>query len=783
MRPPRTLVDAPYVLRVADNLVLIPIPARFIVRWRWPIVITWALVGAALLPVARDIHTRLLVGGRDLPGAESTQSEAFLRQHFTNAFSSFGVVAVRHPRLTLDSARYRGYVDSLAAAMERLPFIQKTVTWRTSGDPTFVSPDGHVTFILASMRELRDGATSEVPPLRDVVHAVQAAVGPDFATHVTGSPAFDYDTRTVAAQDSDRIERRLLPLTWLLLVFAFGALVAAFVPVAVGFLSIFVAMGIESMIAGMIPMSIFVLNITTMIGLGVGIDYSLLVVTRFREELDEGVGPLEAAERTIHTAGQAVMTSGGAVMVGVAALMIVPIVEMQSVGLGGLIVVFTSVALSVTFLPAILAIIGHNVDRPKFLASLLARFRHDTGWVRYAESIARNPIRALVISGAIILSLAAPALWLRIGLPAANWFPKDTESAHGLTVLQGMGQGGALQPLRVVLALPAGSQMLDVDRLRALKMLGDSLRAIPRVQQVRGLVDLRPGIPLWQYVQLYSDSARARARMPDVFNAYLSRDGSATVLNVFLRDTVTLDGALDAVRQVRRIHTRNIPAFEHASFMVGGLFPSALDFRDRLVGQFPLIVALVLGVTAVMLAWVFKSVLVPAKAVVMNTLSVGAAFGMTVVVFQWGVGGSLIGLEAPTEAIFVMGPILVFAIVFGLSMDYEVFLLSRIKEEFDRSHDNDAATIAGLSATGRTITSAAGIMVLVFGAFAFARVMAVQMIGFGLAVAVLLDATVIRMVMVPAVMHLAGRFNWWPGYRRHGTVGNYRRASGGTSPD
>jgi RND superfamily putative drug exporter len=330
--------------------------------------------------------------------------------------------------------------------------------------------------------------------------------------------------------------------------------------------------------------------------------------------------------------------------------------------------------------------------------------------------------------------------------------------------------------------LPAGSQVLDLDRLRSLKMLSDSLRANPRVQQVRGLVDIRPGIPLWQYVELYGDSARARERMPDLFNAYLSRDGSATVVNVFLRDTVTLDGALQAVREVRRIHARAIPTLENARFMVAGFFPSALDFRDRLLHQFPLIMALVLGVTAVMLAWVFKSLLVPAKAVVMNTLSVGAAFGMTVVVFQWGIGGSLIGLTAPTEAIFVMGPILVFAIVFGLSMDYEVFLLSRIKEEFDRSHDNDAATIAGLSATGRTITSAAGIMILVFGAFAFARVMAVQMIGFGLAVAVLLDATVIRMVMVPAVMHLAGRFNWWPGYRRRGAVGHYRRASGGTPP-
>lgn len=759
---------------------LIPLPARFIVRWRWPIVIAWVLLGAALAPVAREIHTRLMVGGENLPGAESTEAEGIVRRGFASSFSSFALVVVRHSMLSVDSARYGAYVDSLARTLDRLPFVQKTVSWRSARDPNLISGDGRITFLLASLREDRDGATSHVPALREAVGTEQARIGPDFTTLVTGSPAFDYDTRTVAAQDSDRMERRLLPLTWLLLILAFGALVAAFVPVAVGFLAIFVAMGIESMLAGLIPMSIFVLNITTMVGLGVGIDYSLLVVTRFREELEGGADRFAAAEHTIRTAAQAVMTSGGTVMVGVAALMIVPIVETRSVGLGGLIVVFTAVLLSVTFLPAVLAILGHNVDRPKFLSVWLARFRHESGWTRYAESIARNPLRAVAISGTIILVLAAPALWLRIGLPAANWFPKDTDSARGLAILREMGQSGAFEPVRVVVQLPRGTPVLDLDRLRGLRLLGDSLRANPRVQLVRGIVDLRPGIPLWQYVQLYADTARARERMPDVFSAYLSRDGSATVLDVFLRDTVSLDGALETVRMVRRIPARSIPTLESARMLVGGFAPSALDFRDRLVKAFPLIVALVLGVTAVMLAWVFRSVLVPIKAVVMNTLSVGAAFGLTVVVFQWGVGGSLIGLEGPTEAIFVMGPILVFAIVFGLSMDYEVFLLSRIKEEFDLSHDNDAATIAGLSATGRTITSAAGIMILVFGAFVFAGVMAVQMIGFGLAVAVLLDATLIRMVMVPAVMHLAGRLNWWPGYRRRGGTGHYRRGSGGT---
>ena len=759
---------------------LIPLPARLIVRLRWPIVVAWVLLAVVLAPVAREIHTRLMVGGVKLPGTESAEAEAIVRNEFASSFSSFALVVVRHTTLSVDSGRYGAYVDSLARTLDRLPFVQKTVTWKSTGDPHLVSRDGRITFVLASLREDRDGATSHIPVLREAVGAEQARTGADFTTFVTGRPAFDYDTRTVAAQDSDRMERRLLPLTWLLLVFAFGALIAAFIPVAVGFLAIFVAMGIESMLAGLIPMSIFVLNITTMIGLGVGIDYSLLVVTRFREELEGGADRLTAAERTIRTAAQAVMTSGGAVMVGVAALMIVPIVETRSVGLGGLIVVFTSVLLSVTFLPAVLAILGHHVDHPKFLSARLARFRRGTGWTRYAESLARNPLRAVAISGTIILLLAAPALWLRIGLPTANWFPKDTDSSRGLAILREMGQSGAFEPVRVVVQLPRGTPVLDLDRLRGLKLLGDSLRANPHVQFVRGLVELRPGIPLWQYVQLYADTARARARMPDVFDAYLSRDGSTTVLDVFLRDTVSLDGALQTVREVRRIPVRSIPTLQSSRMLMGGFAPSALDFRDRLVEAFPLIVALVLGVTAVMLAWVFRSVLVPVKAVVMNTLSVGAAFGLTVVVFQWGVGGSLIGLEGPTEAIFVMGPILVFAIVFGLSMDYEVFLLSRIKEEFDLSHDNDAATIAGLSATGHTITSAAGIMILVFGAFVFAGVMAVQMIGFGLAVAVLLDATLIRMVMVPAVMHLAGRFNWWPGYRRRGAPGSHRRGSGGT---
>jgi len=751
---------------------VIQLPAKSIVRWRWPIVAAWVALTAAMVPVASELQHRLHVGGENLPNSESTHVEDMLRERFGTPYATFIAVTIRHPSLTLTSRRYGAYLDSISAALRRLPFVRQTLSWKDADDAAFRSRDGRITFVLVGLVS-DTSATSQTPRLRAAVRAVQRTIGADFETHVTGDPAFDYDVRTVAADDSRLMEQRLAPATLLLLLVAFSALVAAATPIAVGYIAITVSLGLVALAATVVPMSIFVLNLTTMIGLGVGIDYSLLVVTRFREELQYAPSRLEAAEETIRTASRTVITSGGTVMIGFLALLIVPLEETRSIGLGGLFVVATAIALSVTFLPALLAIVGRHVDEPRWLARRLRRLRSGKGWNRYARAIARRPLRAVWISGVVIVALALPALWIRIGLPVSNWFPPDTDSSRGLAMLEAMGHGGTLRPLRVILETMDSTAILDPDRLRALRALSDEFRANRRVADVRGLVDLRPGIPLWQYAVLYGDTARARQRMPDVLSTYLSRDGRATMMDVVLRDTVSLDGSLDAVRDVRRIDVHRLPGLEHATMTVGGYSASNVDFRTRVLGLFPYLAVLVLGVTGLMLALVFKSLLVPIKAVVMNSLSVSAAFGLTVVVFQWGVGGSLFGLAGPTKAIFAISPVLVFAIVFGLSMDYEVFLLSRIKEEFDATHDNDEATVTGLSATGATITSAAMIMILVFGAFAFARVMAVQMMGFGLAVAVLLDATLIRVAMVPAVMHLAGRLNWWPGYRR---------ASDGTMP-
>jgi len=295
--------------------------------------------------------------------------------------------------------------------------------------------------------------------------------------------------------------------------------------------------------------------------------------------------------------------------------------------------------------------------------------------------------------------------------------------------------------------------------------LSDSLRADPRVAEIIGPVDVRPGVSVLEYIMLYSDLAVARERYPELVQGYVSEDGRIVLMDVILTGTATPSDGLDVVRRIRTIAARGVRGLDSVTIKVGGFAAAGLDEQDDLMRVFPLMAGLVLVVTAIMLAVAFRSVLVPIKAVVMNLLSVAGAFGLIVLVFQRGIGAEIFGLDGPTEAIFMVVPILVFAVAFGLSMDYEVFLLSRMKEAFDRTKNNDLSTMEGIGATASVITSAAAVMVIVFGTFAFSRVLVAQLLGFGLAVAVVLDATLIRMVLVPAFMHIAGRWNWWPGAR------------------
>jgi RND superfamily putative drug exporter len=738
------------------------------VRWRWVVLVVWAVIGTVAAIRAPATPALLNIRGGSERETEASRTEDLLTARFSRPIGEFFAVTLHSPA-PFDQPAPRAALDTLLAALGRQRYIRGLVSYPSSGDTTFLSRDRRTTFVIVVLEASGgDSVAALVLPVRALVRQTLARVpaGGDYVARVTGRAPLDLDVRTVVTRDSARGEKRLLPLTLVILVLAFGALVAAMLPLIVGVLAIAVSLAIIGLIAHVTPMSVFVLNMTTMIGLGVGIDYSLLVVTRFREELARGARRQIAAVNTLATAGRAVITSGLTVVVGFGALLLTPLIETRSVGIGGLIVVAVAVLLSITLLPALLAILGRDIDRPRWLARRLTWYHAPQVWEKWARTLSRHPFRAMAYGGMIIAILTLPVFFIKIGLPSRHWWPTGTEGGEGLDVLSAMGVAGFIQPMRVLVQVPEGRSVVEAASLRGLMTLADSLEADPRVREVRSLVSVEAHGSLLGYSMLYSDLPTARARYPDFLDAYLSTDRRIALMDVILADTTSLTTATDVVLRARRLARAGLRGTKGMTITVGGYSAAALDFQEDLLARFPLLVILILSATAVMLAVAFKSLLVPIKAVIMNTLSVSATFGLIVLVFQYGVGSQAFGLTGPTSAIFVAVPVLVFAVVFGLSMDYEVFLLSRIKEAFDRSGRNKEATMEGLSATASVITSAALIMILVFGIFAFARVLAMQLMGFGLAVAVLLDATVIRMVLVPAFMQAMGRWNWWPGVRK-----------------
>jgi RND superfamily putative drug exporter len=743
--------------------------SRALIRWRWVIIVFWAVIGYLAAGESPKVVQVLNVRGGSREPTEASRADQMLRDRFSKPLNDFFAVTMEAP-VPIDSAPTRVLLDSLIAGFSRQPYITTVASFRSTHDSTLVSADGRRTFlILAMAADKGDSVSKLVAPVRALVQEAIRTSGIDttqFRLRVTGRSPLDLDVRNVVAADSKRGEIRLLPLTAGILLLAFGALVAAILPLIIGFLAIWVTLAMVVILSAYTPMSVFVLNMTTMLGLGVGIDYSLLIVTRFREELNRGLRRQEAAARALSTAGAAVLTSGMTVVVGFAALLLTPLVETRSVGIGGLVVVAVAVALSTTLLPALLAVLGRQIDRPRWLARRLTWYHAPTAWEKWARSLSRNPLRALAVGGAIIAILTAPVFWIRIGLPSRNWWPTATEAGQGVQTLERMGVANIILPIRVLVEAPPGQTIVSATSLRGLKALSDSLKSDPRVGQVRSIVDLDSASSILQYSLLYSDLTEARKQYPDFLDAYLSADARVALIDIVLRDTTSLTSGMDVSSKARRLGASPPKQLKGGTIRVGGYTAASLDLQDVLLQRFPMLVVLILACTGIMLAIVFRSVLVPIKAIIMNTLSVSATFGLIVLVFQHGLGASVLGLDGPTSAIFVVVPVLVFAVVFGLSMDYEVFLLARVKEAFDKHGDNERATEEGLAATASVITSAALIMIMVFGVFAFARVLAMQFLGFGLAVAVLLDATIIRMVLVPAIMHLAGEWNWWPGVRR-----------------
>jgi RND superfamily putative drug exporter len=574
---------------------------------------------------------------------------------------------------------------------------------------------------------------------------MRKAIGrvPGAKAYLSGFPAINYDTQPLYNKDLARGEAIAVPIALLVLAFMFATLGGIAVPLVFAAMTIPPTLGIVWIFAHFMDMAIYVTNIVTLIGLAIAIDYSMLVVFRYREELERGDDPRLALERTMTTAGRATLFSGLTVAVGLALLVFMPLPFMRSMGVGGLFVPLVSIAAAATFLPALLAIMGRGVNRFPIVPRRLIHKRAEatTGfWTRLAHSIMRRPIPYLVGAAVPMIALALVATDLHLTSGDNRGVPKTTESTKGLALLERTLGPGALAPNQIVIDTHRPGGAYSPEMVAAQRRLAALLRKDPEVQPDTLVAPaLMP---------------RAAAREANLVSA----DGRYIQIRAAGKRDSGTDAAADLVQRIRHEY---VPAanFGSADVIVSGAPAFGVDFIDKAYSAFPWLVVAVLVFSYLILLRAFRSVFLPVKAVLMNVLSVSATYGVLVLAFQHGWGKPL-GLDGSPQ-IDAWIPIFLFAMLFGLSMDYEVFLLSRMREEWDKTHHNEHAVAYGLEHTGRIITAAAIIMVAAFSGFTFGSFVGLQEFGLGLSAAILLDATVVRAILVPAVMKLLGDWNWY----------------------
>jgi putative drug exporter of the RND superfamily len=732
--------------------------AAWVVRRRHWVLAGWIIVLVALAPAAARVQAVLDVSAH-VEGSESAFVDAVLRERFDAPFA-------RHAVLVLTGAPDPGSavgeqaLRDILAAVTAVPGVTGTVSWLDAADPLFRSEKAGATFVIAGIEPAGSSPDALVLPLRaatrDVTLRLRAQY-PEIALRWTGDIMLNHDIRRTSAYEGERAEARALPLTLAMLLVAFGTIVAAFIPVMAGMAGIVGALGAAALVAAWYPLSILLANIVTMIGLGLGIDYALLTVSRFREELATGRPAHDAAVHAGLQAGHTVLLSGAAVLIGFLALALVPLNELRTVAIGGAVVVAFSVAVAITLVPALLAMLGDRVNAGRLLRRAPSGAASER-WRTWGRFVTAHPVLVLGVAGAPMVLLAAQVLRIETGLPRSDWLPASMESAQALNDLDAMGREGVVQALRIVLELPAGTRAAEGDGWRATARLGAALAADERVQRV-------------QYLPLLArstepDSALLAMLPPETVRSFISRDERLAALDLMPRSGIDFPSLTTLAREVRALDVPAITGLPGATLHVGGMPAFNADYEDAIAGRFGLVIALVLGGTLLALLAGFRSVLIPLKALFLNVLSVAAALGAVVLVFQDGRGAPLVHLSEGMGSLFPALPVLVFCIVFGLSMDYEVFLVARVAEARRAGLDESEAIAEGLARTGGVITSAAAIMIVVFAAFMLGDFLMIKVLGFALAVAVLFDATVVRIAIGPALLRLAGKWNWWPGTAR-----------------
>jgi RND superfamily putative drug exporter len=715
--------------------------ARASSRHPWRVIGIWLLViagaAAAIVPLLGGVlNNDIEFTNRP----EAVRARAIVDDRFAldAAGASTEYVIVSSAAGTVDDPAFRDYVERLrgALAADAELVAEPPVTYYDLAEQApeqaagLVSEDRTATLVPVALQE---DDTEEVEALRALLGGVEQE---GFTTQLVGQATLFADFSTIAEEDARKGESIGVMAALIVLVVVFGAIVAALVPIGIGVAAIAISLGAVALIGQLVEFNLFVTNMISMIGLAVGIDYSLFIVSRFREERKKGFDRLEAIGAAGATANRAVFFSGMTVVLALVGMFILPTTIFRSLAAGAIIVTLVSIAASMTLLPAILAKLGDRINWPRLARRARLDVPHDVPdgmWDRITRGVMRRPVVFLLLSLFVLGGLGTFYFQLERGnSTTTEQLPDEMGSKSALLTLERQFAGGLTQPVQIVLTGGAAGARAEIEELRA------ELDSMPVF-------------------------APATTVQP-------SQDGSAVLVSAYFRGDAADQAAFDAIGELRdEVVPRVFGAASGEQVLVGGETAFFADFLALVDDYQPIVFAFVLGLSFVLLTIVFRSIVVPIKAILMNLLSVGAAYGAITLVFQKGVGigfFNAIGFNfVRSEAIEAWLPLFLFSVLFGLSMDYHVFLLTRIREEYDKTGDNTEAVAYGLRTTAGIITGAAVIMVVVFTGFASGRLGPLQQMGFGLAVAVFMDATIVRTVLVPAAMRLLGDANWYlPGW-------------------
>ena len=656
---------------------------------------------------------------------EAKRAEKLLEARLRGPQRDTEVFIVSNPSITADDAAYRNYVQALQLRIDALgpSVVLNTRSFYQTQDPSMVSKDRHLTILTATLAGQAQDVADKAPKLRAVADAVNQD---GFRTQIFGNAALNDDFSKVAQKDLAKGESVGILAALIILAVVFGALVAALLPLVVGLAAIAVAVALVAVIGHVAHFSFFVTNMITMMGLAVGIDYSLFVTSRYREERHRGLEKLDAIEAAGATASRAVFFSGMTVVLALLGMLIIPTTIFRSLAAGAIFVVIAAVLASLTLLPAMLGLLGDRINKVRIREKAATGEVGRPGgfWDRVTRTVMARPVISLVVGVVILLAAASSWFDMRTGFSGVSTLPNSFASKEAFQTLAANFSGGLSAPVEIVV---------------------DGTASDPRV---KAAVDALRG-----------ELAKDRFFGPS--QVTVNQAGNLTLISAPLNGDPSSKAATATIGRVRSQYVpAAFPKGTPAKVLVGGQTAFSKDFFDLTDHYMPIVFVFVLGLSFVLLTVAFRSVVVPIKAILLNLLSVGAAYGLIVLVSQKGVGAGILGFQK-VDVIEAWLPLFLFSVLFGLSMDYHVFLLSRIREHYDLTGDNTESVAYGLRTTAGIITGAALIMVAVFGGFASGELVMFQQMGFGLAAAVLIDATIVRSILVPASMKLLGKRNWY----------------------